>query len=173
MKRVAILIVLVAFAACKEISFKESQPKGKKPLKAVPKKIWGQYILPDEEGGTKDTLYVKSEGYSVGSPNDQLLLSDSLVMKAFDGYYFLNLHDDPQWYLRVLKQDDDGNLIFMTLGQENTNFDVYLENLSGEIKVDSFQTGNGKFYQIDPAPKQLISIIEKGYVKKTILKKLP
>lgn len=173
MKRVAILIVLVAFSACKEISFNEFQPKGKKPLKTVPKKIWGRYILPDEEGGTKDTLYVKSEGYHAGLPNDQFLLSDSLVMTTFSGYYFLNLHDDPQWYLRVLKQDEDGNLIFMTLGQENTNFDEYLENLSGEIKIDSFQTDNGKFYQIDPTPKQLISIIEKGYVKKTVLKKLP
>jgi hypothetical protein len=52
-------------------------------------------------------------------------------------------------------------------------FDEFLLTLNKEIKIDSIDADGEKLYQIDPAAKELISLIEKGYFKKTItLKKL-
>jgi hypothetical protein len=174
MKNSVILVILLFLAGCNEISFKEPQPRGKKTVKQIPKNMWGSYIPTDEKGTPEDTLFITSTGYRVGhKPEDNFVLSDSLVLKYYKGYYFINVQDDTEWFLRILKREKNGDLLFIHLGNGDEPFSSYLNSLSSEIKIDSFEVGEKKLYQIDPTPQQLISIISKtGLVKQTMIKKV-
>jgi hypothetical protein len=184
MKRLFPVFSLLVFFGCKEVSFKNPQPEGKKELTSVPKSLRGKYLVKTDEAElSKDTVIITSNGYRFGyfdplereAKNDQYeegVISDSLVLKSFKGYYFVNLNEDPEWILRILKPEKNGDLIYMTLEEKGTSFNVYLEELSSQIRIDSMTTDKETLYQIDPDPNQLIHLIENGYVSKTTLVKL-
>ena len=104
MKTLAIISIFFVLLGCKEISFKEPQPKGKKSLSKVPKELLGVYLLIDEKESSKDTLIVSPNGYLIASDQKQSLLGDSLVLKQYKGYYFLSINENPEWLLRVIKR---------------------------------------------------------------------
>ena len=173
MKKPLFILILLAFAACTEISFQEPQPKDKKSLTTVPPSLRGSYLLKDENGSVKDTLTVTARGYVVGhNRTEEASLSDSLILKYYKGYYFLNMNEKPEWFLRVLKQEKNGDLIYMDMDHDSQNFNPFIARLSKEIRVDSLEVKGEKLYQIDPSPKQLISLIKKGFFKKTVLQKM-
>lgn len=174
MKRLFLLIlILFCLQACKEISFLESQPKGKKILHAVPKKLQGKYLLADENGVDADTLFITSTGYRIGNDKKhEAYLSDTLVLKYFKSYYFLNIKEQSDWYLRVIQKDNNGNLLYMTMDSEDRRFNDYLLRLSSEIEIDSVKSNDEMRYRIDPSPKEMIALIKKGFFKKITLKKI-
>lgn len=166
-------VVLIVLFACKEITFKEPQPRGKKSLKEIPDALVGSYVLTDEKDGSTDTLIVNSKGYFVASDKKGDELGDSLVLKKFKGYYFISVNENPEWLLRVVEQEKNGDLVYMTMDEEGTSFNDFLTKVSQEIRVDSVEVNGEKLYQIDPSPKQLTKLIEKGYFRKTLrMKKL-
>lgn len=175
MKKPAIVLIffILFFFSCKEISFKEPQPRGKKALKEIPKGLVGSYLLKDDNGGETDTLIVNAKGYFVVSDKKGSQLGDSLVIKKYKGYYFVNVNDNPEWLLRVIQQEKNGDLVYMTLEEDNISFKDFLTKVSKEVKVDSVEINGEKLYQIDPSPKQLTKLIEKGYFRNTLrLKKI-
>lgn len=185
MNKVALIVLmLLCFGACKEISFREPQPAGRRALKVVPKKIQGKYLTFLENGElSKDTVIILSRGYRFGyfdevPPSnhregyEEGYLSDSLVLKSYKDYYFLNLYEKPEWLLRVIKQDKNRDLIYMAMEQEDLDFNDYIKKLSTEIHIDSIVTENETLYHIDPTPAQLIELIEKGYFSQTVLKRI-
>ena len=167
MRKLVLAIILLILFSCKEISFKEPQPRGKKILSEVPKSLIGSYLLVDEKEDSKDTLIVTSKGYTAVSDKKENLLGDSLVLKKFKKYYFVNINEKPEWLLRVIKQESNGDLIYMSMETEEGKFNDLVQKLSGEVKVDSVEVNGEKLYQIDPSPKQLVRLIEKGFFKKT------
>ncbi len=173
MKTLRLVLIFCWCLSCKEISFKEPQPKGKKTLEQIPGSLQGNYLLRDDNGYMKDTLEVSAEGYRTGSmSSDEALLSDSLILKYYKGFYFLSMHKKPEWYVRVIKQEKNGDLLYMEMDHEDNNFSDFIQRLSREIKVDSISLKDKKLYQIDPSPKHLISLINKGFFKQTLLRKL-
>jgi hypothetical protein len=182
MVRLAILLTLCVLASCKEISFREPQPRGKKSLTTVPKNLQGKYMAVKDDGEfTKDTIVIYEKGYRFGyfDPKDKGsdkyengVLGDSLVLKSFKGYYFLNFNERPEWNLRVLTLDKNGDLIYMGPEQEQVDFDEYIKKLSADVKVDSFTIDGEMLYQIDPSPGELVKLIEKGYYSRMVLKKV-
>jgi hypothetical protein len=97
-----LLLLAIFFTSCKEVSFKEPQPRGKKVLKEVPAELQGKYFIKDDDGSAQDTLTINAWGYTVGhNANEKALLSDSLVLKYYRGYYFINMDGHPEWILRV------------------------------------------------------------------------
>lgn len=181
MKRILPAILIVVLVGCKEVSFQEPQPKGKKPLTSVPKQLRGKYLAKTAEGElAKDTIVITERGYRFAyfdpaerkiqnKSYEEGLLGDSLVLTHFKGYYFVNLNEDPEWILRILKPEKNGDLIYMTLDEPGTDFNIYLEKLSSQIRIDSITTEKETLYQINPSPAELISLIEKGYTSKTLL----
>jgi len=182
MNKVIILVSLLLIASCKEVSFRDPQPAGRKPLKSVPKSLQGRYLGLEESGEpSKDTVVITSRGYYFAYSNqvdqgkseyDEGLLSDSLILKSYKGYYFLNINENPEWLLRVIKQEKNGDLIYMAPEQEGVDFKDYLKKLSVEIKIDSFQVEDKMLYQINPTPNQLINLIESGFFSRALLKKV-
>lgn len=179
------IIVLILLVSCKEVTFKEPQPKDKKPLTSVPKNLQGKYLVMTEEGTpSKDTVVITARGYRFGyfdpeeraAKNDQYeegVLGDSMVLKSFKGYFFLSMNENPEWILRVLKQEKNGDILYMTLEDKKMEFNEFLERLSAEIRIDSMTTEKETLYQIDPDPNQLVDLIKKGYFSETRLIKVP
>jgi hypothetical protein len=168
MKTLPVVISLFFFFGCKEISFKEPQPRGKKALQEIPAKLRGSYLLSAENEPSKDTLVVSKNGYLIVSDRKQNLLGDSLVLKHFKGYYFININEKPEWLLRIIRLEKNGDLTYMSMDVEENSFNDLLRRLSKDVKIDSIQTGSETLYQIDPSPKELLKLIEKGYFRKTM-----
>jgi hypothetical protein len=183
--RVILLLFCLSFFGCKEVTFKVPQPKDKKPLASVPKSLQGKYLVETEDGSpAKDTIIITARGYRFGyfdpgeraNKNDEYeqgVLSDSMVLKAYKGYYFLNLNENPEWLLRVIKQEKNGDLIYMALEDKRMDFNPYLEKLSAEIRIDSATVGSETLYQIDPDANQLVDLIRKDFFSQTKLIKIP
>lgn len=168
MRNLAFASILLVVFSCKEISFREPQPKGKKSLQQIPERLLGVYLLSDENETSKDTLVVSAQGYLIVSDQKENFLGDSLVLKHHKGYYFLNINENPEWLLRVIKPEEDGDLTYMSMDVEEASFNALVKKLSRDVRVDSLKLGGEKLYQIDPSPQQLMKLIRKGYFKKTI-----
>jgi hypothetical protein len=179
-----LLIISTALISCKEVTFKQPQPKDKKAMTAVPKNLQGKYLVMTEDGTpSKDTIVITSRGYRFGYfdpaersvKNDEYeegVLSDSMVLKNYKGYYFLSLNEDPEWLLRVFRQEKNGDLQYMTMEDKKMEFTDYLEKLSAEIRIDSMTTEKETLYQIDPDANQLVDLIKKGFFSETRLIKV-
>ena len=183
--RIFCVIVLSTFLlSCKEVSFKEPQPKGKKELTTVPRNLQGKFLVITDDGTpSKDTIVITSKGYRFGyfDPEEraaknheyeQGVLSDSMILKSYKGYYFLSLNENPEWILRVLKEEKNGDLIYMTLEDKKIEFTEYLEKLSAEIRIDSMTTEQETLYQIDPDANQLVELIKKNLFSETRLSRV-
>lgn len=160
--------------ACKEVTFRDPQPKGVRSLSQVPTRMQGYYLVADDSGKI-DTLVISANSFfSKREPTkDSRHLSDTLIMKTYKGYYFFNQRDrnEPTWLLRVVHQEKNGDLRYLAMDDEH--FNEFLVKLSREIRVDSVDLGKGMIYTIDPTPKQLMSLIEKGYfIEQAKFKKL-
>ncbi len=167
MRKLILLLPFLAFISCKEISYREPQPRGKKALVKVPDVLIGSYLLVDKEN-SKDTIVVSSTGYMILSDKKKKYLGDSLVLKSYKGYYFINVNENPEWLVRVITHEDNGDLTFRSMNTSEDSFNDLLKRLSKEVKIDSLNVGNEKLYQIDPSPKQLLRLVKKGYFSEAV-----
>jgi hypothetical protein len=170
-----VLFLLLCISSCKEITFENPQPEGKKSLTRLPKGLQGKYlVVTDDENPSRDTVIIDAMGYRFGyfDPSERAarneeyevgILSDTLVVKAYKGYYFFNLKEKTEWLLRVVRQEKNGDLRYMSLDQKDADFNDYVNKLSLEIRIDSFQVDNSTIYRIDPTPSELIQLVDKGY----------
>ncbi|HEY9046765.1 MAG TPA: hypothetical protein VIN08_12760 [Ohtaekwangia sp.] len=174
MKNIVAGCILLACIGCKEITYREPQPKGVEKLQRIPKSLQGKYLLPEDNRSLRDTLVVKAHTYFASSdPKGGSTLSDSLMIKQYKGFYFISINDRPEWLLRVIEQEKNGDISCYMLQAEDNAFPDLLKQLSQVIKVDSTVLPGETLYQIDPSPKELLDLIKKGYFKKTAtLKKI-
>ena len=166
------------FASCKEVSFKEAQPAGVASLKEVPAALRGAYIPTEVPSDDKvDTLIIESWGYHFKDSQEKDWLgrgaiSDSLIVKFYQDYYFVNFRSGDQWVLRLLKQNPDGSLSFLSIdlqGEEASR--DKLKRLSKKIKYTEIKRDDDTFYQINPTSSQLMALIKDGFFTGTTLKK--
>lgn len=156
-----LFLIGVTFVACTEISYKEPQPMGIKPLTKIPSRLHGKYIL-DE----KDTVVFFDKGLrgKEDGKEEVLYLSDSIVLKAYKNQYFVNYRDGNVWLLRILTHKKNGDLFLSAM--ENVPDDeaqrkIFIEKLSKETSVIE----SNSHYIIEPSPKKLNSLIKKGFFK--------
>jgi hypothetical protein len=175
MKRFFPFLLLGLFlAACTEISYKEPQPKGVKPLSRVPAKLHGQYLI-HEDNDVTDTLTVSQTGYLLGD-DDHAVLSDSLVLKYYKGYYFLNSRSDFAWYVRIIRLQKNKDLLYLEMEgipEKEEERQKFLEKLSADIPVVETIVEGKTYYVIEPSPKELMGLIKKGYFKERVFTRIP
>jgi hypothetical protein len=167
---VAAFAWLLLIASCREISFKEPQPAGVAALKEIPKSIQGQYLSYDQKTGEKsDTIIIESWGYHFKDSMDKDwlgrgVLSDTLVIKFYNDYYFVNFKVVDQWVLRLVNQKPSGAIEFLSIDiQDEEQRKSILKKLSRKLKVIEKDINGDLFYQIDPNPDQLIELIKEGF----------
>lgn len=162
-------ITVILFGACKEVTFKEPQPKGEKPLHRVPDGLQGSYVpIGKQTGEIADTLIITAGGFRLTGPSnnipDEILLSDSVILMRHREYYFLNVRNQISWRLFVVKQEQNKDITHLILQEkEGGSFNEFLFSLSGQITIDSTEYNSQMYYVIDPAPKLLMDLIEKDY----------
>lgn len=164
--------------SCKEVTFTEAQPTGVVPLKEIPPTLQGRYLpaqVADDEKG--DTLIVESWGYHFKDSNDKDwlgrgVLSDSLIIKFYQNYYFVNFKAGDQWVLRLVRQTPDKGLEFLSIDLQNDerSKDI-LRKLSKKLKVKEVKRDEDTFYQIQPTAAQLMALIKEGYFTGTKLER--
>jgi hypothetical protein len=178
------LLLLITFwslllYSCKEVTFREAQPSGILTLKEIPPELRGIYQTYDgQTGETGDTLIIESWGYHFKDKEDQDwlgkgALSDSLVVKFYENYYFVNFREDNQWVLRLIRQKSPGVLEFMSIDiQDDSKRREMLRKLSRKMPVKEIERNDDTFYQINPTPAQLMALIKEGYFTGVELRKL-
>ena len=167
-------ILLVTFwccllAACREVSFPVAQPAGIAALQEVPSPLCGAYVASNEKTGERsDTLLIESWGYHSKDTRDKDwlgrgTLSDSLVVKFYRDYYFVNFRVGDQWVLRLIQQMPDGNIRFMSIDLGADHHQDVLKRLSKRVKLKEVKRGEDTYYQINPTPEQLLELINAGF----------
>jgi len=164
--------------SCKEVSFKEPQPSGVQALKEVPPALRGRYLGMNVKGEDTDTLIIESWGYHLRDSREKDwlgkgVLSDSLVVKFYKDYYFVNFRTGDQWILRLIKQKPDGSIEFMSImvSDDAKRKDI-LKKLSKRFTVKEVQRKDDTFYQINPTRDQLMQLIAEGLFEGNELRKL-
>lgn len=178
------LLILVLFwsmllYSCKEITFREPQPAGIVPLKEVPLSLRGPYATRDKTTGEiGDTLIIESWGYHFKDKedNDWLgngRLSDTLVVKFYENYYFVNFKEGDQWVLRLVKEKSPGVLEFMSIDiQDDSKRKETLRKISRKVPIKQIDRNDDTFYQINPTPTQLMALIKDGFFTGIELRKI-
>lgn len=160
MNKLALFLIGVAFVACTEISYKEPQPAGIKPLTKVPSRFHGKYI------SDKDTVEFFEKGLRGKDEGKEevLYLSDSIVLKVYKREYYISYRDGNVWLLRILTQKKNGDLFLSAMEEvpdDETKKKIFMEELSKETPIIQ----SNSHYIIDPTPKKLRSLIKKGFFK--------
>ncbi|MFZ5970127.1 MAG: hypothetical protein ACOYXA_00920 [Bacteroidota bacterium] len=169
------LVLLIAtwtllLGSCREVSFAVTQPSGVQPLREVPAELQGAYLARDPHTKEKgDTLLIESWGYHFKDAEDKDwlgrgVISDSMVVKFYKDYYFVNFKVEDQWVLRLIKKLPDGGLQFQSIdlqGEEKSK--TIVKRLSKKLAVKEIKRKDDTFYQINPTPAQLIGLIEEGF----------
>lgn len=165
--------------SCKEVSFKVPQPVGIKPLTEIPPSLQGHYLAIDEGTGEEsDTLVIKSWGYHFKDKNDKDWLgrgqiSDSLVVKFYEDYYFVNFKSGDQWVLRLIHQVPRGGIEFLSIDiQDETKRKEILKMISKKMPIKEIHKDEDTFYQIAPTRPQLMALIKEGLFTGTELSKI-
>lgn len=179
----SLVLLLIVLCSCKEVTFHVPQPKGRRSLSSIPAKLQGKYLTVQENGElSNDTVVITRHGYRFGyfdkvidSGHDKYnhgVLSDTLVVRFYRGYYFVNFFEHPEWLLRVIHQEKNGDLVYMAMEEDGVDFNDYIRKLSAEIRVDSVKGDNETIYYIDPTPGKLVELIENGFFSRARLKKI-
>lgn len=176
MNKFALLFLGVSIIACTEITFKEPQPSGIKSLTEFPRSLHGNYIVPQDSGAEKfDTVYIESSRYRINTPSkdgewlNRGVLSDSLVLKHYKGFYFLNFNADDQWIIRVFRQEKNGNIVVYEI---NLSDDEKIKQLTEKFHPEIIKKENSTYYRIDPTPKSLLQFVKEIYTIQEPLRKV-
>lgn len=166
---VLILFWVLLLYSCKEVSYKEAQPAEVPALKEVPANLRGTYQVYDQTTGDfSDTLIIESWGYHMKDKNDKDFLnkgtlSDTLVVKFYQNYYFVNFKFGNQWVLRLIKQHPDGSFEFLSIDlQDDAKGKDRLAKISKKLKITEHKRKDDTFYQIHPTREQLMKLIKDG-----------
>jgi hypothetical protein len=176
------LLFAVFFAllliSCKEVSFREPQPAGVQALSQVPIALQGSYVGMSDQGSDTDTLIMESWGYHFrdSKEKDWLgkgVLSDSLVVKFYKDYYFVNFRTGDQWVLRLIRQKADGSIDFLSIpvGDDAKRKEI-LKKLAKRLAVKEIQRKDETFYQINPTRDQLMMLIADGFFEGNELRRI-
>jgi len=174
------IIFALLLYSCTEISYKEPQPKGVAALKKIPVKLHGRYQLSENGMLLDDKLVVFENGYRIEPKDstektDEFLLSDSLVLKHYKGYYFLNIRSAYSWRLRIVERKKNGDLQLLEMKnvpEDQATRQEFLDRLQAEVPVIKTEINGNPQYLIDPSPRKLLDLINKGFFEnKTLLVK--
>ena len=158
MKNPLMISVLLFFlAACTEVYFTESQPAGKKALKQIPDDFHGFYLDPD----SNDTIQINAASFEIS--NDEGYLSDSIELKKWKKYYFLNIKEDQHGYWDVyLIRFADNKTLEVSMIDGDDSVAINMLKTVTEVTVKEKSDGKVDYYLIEPSRKELLYMIDKG-----------
>jgi hypothetical protein len=178
--RIFLLIIslgIFGLTSCKEVTFREPQPVGIKKLKVFPSNLVGKYIITEESSMVPDTILIYKDSFEIlDSPeknkaSEKSILSDSLVLKKYKGYYFLNFLGNKRWVFRVFKQEKNKDIILFNIDLSD---ETTITHLKRELKATMTKEDSDTYYEAEnsPEPKVLLKFIQDHYKQQIVLKRL-
>lgn len=96
-----------------------------------------------------------------------------MVLKFYEGYYFVNFKEDNHWVLRLIRQKSPGVLEFMSIDiQDDSKRREMLRKISRKMAIKEIKKDDYTFYEINPTPSQLTALIKEGYFSGVELRKM-
>jgi hypothetical protein len=164
MKKVLYFFLFVAFTACTEVYFTETQPGGKKPLKEIPVNLQGWFI---EKDG-KDSIHVSFRGFDID--DESAILSDSIVLTKWKQNYFLNILDQHKgfWEVYMIQKLNENEIELSIIDGDD---EQTVSRLQAYTKVTSQNTSEGKvdYYLISPSSKVFKKMTKEGIFKPSVI----
>ncbi len=169
-------LLLLPVLACEEVLFNDPQPKGSKPLTEIPSKIRGKYMIgPDQETIETDTVRIDAREFRIGSEGSDIhRLGDSIRFTGYKGWYFVNFREKSMWDVKALKLTPDRNLEYYSidLSGDDQKKDSLLRAINALVPIQHIPYNGDTLLVIDPTPKQLLTMVRKGYYRKVIMKRV-
>lgn len=144
--------------------FQTPQPTGGRSLRKFPKAIRGTYISPEDN----DTIKITKRKVvidEVKNKEEVASISDSLVVKKYRNYYFLNLRNDKTetWELVVMQKIGSGELKLMTIEGGDKKA---IQKVRKITTVKEVRNEDGKLdaYLLSPTNAELIKMLEEDGV---------
>jgi hypothetical protein len=170
------ILVLLPLMACEQVLFREPQPRGVKPMSAIPGKIQGKYLLDVEDGSEEpDTVYIHEKEFRIGTEgNDIRRLGDSIRFTSYKGWYFVSFREKTLWDVKALKRTPDHDLEYYSIDLTGTDEkrDSLLRVINDLVPVQNIHADGDTLHVIDPTPRQLLSMVRKGYFSKVRMKRV-
>ena len=172
MKKYLTIITACALAfasSCTTHYFPEPQPIDAKSINEMPKPIIGQWDKPDE-GEThfiNKTSWVSISTDSLGNRTTkrEYTISDSLIVKKVDKFYFINMLEDNNYWMVMLGHQEGNNFYIKGLGDEDT---LTLKSSLG-ITPDSTTESNDLFYRQSLTKNQMKKLVKDGGFADTLM----
>lgn len=165
-----LLVLMVVFAGCDQVVFDDAQPPRSKALTDIPLNLRGVWLDQDN-----DTLHVfksyfryTSESFSTADP---VFLSDSAVLKSYQGKYFfsriIKLQDGQYWLSYILDPVEPGkHLDLYFMDPDNVVKLAKLQEITSKLR--DIEVGETKYYLFSPKRKHYKKIISDTIFSKMI-----
>lgn len=134
------LVSFLFFSSCLTIGFQQPQPAGKKQLEEFPHALLGTYT--DSPAGEEIALILRPNSVYLNDnetpAENDMYLSDSLVLKKFKRYYIANYWDKEKkcWIIYPF-QGNQGRVMVYDLSLEKENAAKTLSGFTPLIRQDS------------------------------------
>ncbi len=175
MKKLLISLVAVVLltTSCTEVVFEEPQPAKAKALKEIPQEVHGAYSV---FISNKNEIVKIGKDY-VQSGTSKSALSDSLVIKEFDGKYVFSSRNmpaveggKPYWSVYVLEPKGCG---FVKVTGFYVSNDENIEEAKAKFNGTVSGEGNDKKFRVRVTEEQFRALLaDTNYAISVIMEKL-
>lgn len=161
LKHLALGIIGIAFfASCTETRYKEPQPFEKKEKQSFPKKMQGTFV--DEDGDTfkiESSRIIGPKDNVLGTNTETIEISDSLKVKKYKGYCFLNtLTENNHWNVFLVDYSSKTSIHVYGIDPESKR----IKDLKKITTIEEFRNEKGKlkYILLNPTKREWKQIIK-------------
>ena len=149
----AMLITSLLVTACATYQFERPQPVNKRSFKKIPRKHRGLFVSSDG-----DSIQVEAKRILLNPGGDTLVLSDSLDLRRYKGFYFMNVREESnQWQLTLVEFKDKDYVTLYYLDPKNKSQRKQIAAIT-EIQTEKKEDGD-KVYILNPTKKEWRKIL--------------
>ena len=166
MKALSLLLfglVSVLLVSCSNVVYEQPIPENQQQLTEFPDFIIGTWVDHESDTliiGAKDFRYGDFDGSSIFSGT----LSDEIILKELNNFYFLNIKSDGGYWESIAATSDSNYLYLYFVGVDN---DLQLNALNNHLKKNTAKSlkKDGK-YIINPEVEELFELLNDSLICK-------
>ena len=165
--RVTLFIVFLSFTAisCIDLGFDNPQPLNEPNLDSFPTELTGVFA------NKEDTLIISESMIISGNDSTKIEISDEMILRYYQGWYFLNLTESGKDYWTVICARRKGNKLILQIPEiEEEDKEAIAEKW--EVRDHHNSLGNLEAYIIAPDKNEWKKLLKSKFFSKATFKKL-
>lgn len=166
-KLISITLIFLGLQACSSVLFTESQPENAETLTEFPEKIIGTFTHMEDTLVIAPTSFVYAGGDVITISGD--LTPPPAVLKKMDGWYFINLQEDNEWWIYPF-QISGKDKISVYYSDMNEKEQGIVERFRKDLKVkEIYKNDTLDYYLISPTKPQFKKLLKEGLFSKKMV----